>query len=619
MTASRFRAVAVATAWGALATVVLASRWHWIGRFGSDLPNWDQWDAEGAHLLAPWREGSSVLREIFQPHNEHRVILSKLWSWGIVAASGVWDQRLMCALNALWPACIVAGLWRWSAAFLPGRWQVAVGCVLAVAWSLPLAWQNILGGFHSQQFFLIGLGFVAIGLLPFAPPGSPRWWLGGLATVLALGSMGSGLLAAAVIAAVVLVRLARQELRGRQAMPTLGLCAVVLVLGWWSRVEVPYHSALKAQSIADFALAVWRSVIWPAPWAPLGAVLWLPWTWLVGQELRRAPHARSPHQLRLSALGAWVLIQIAATAYARGAGAPEPASRYLDTLLFGVCINGLALAHLAEADGKDRKATLAWSGMALLWLAVFLVGVTQQTRRSLDEMAAASLQLRAAEDTTREFLHTGDVRLLQERPIPYPDAGAFAQHVQRPSLRGLLPPSVRSAVVASAIGTEGFRLAGADDPHALPALWPEAGNRRWGTSLSDSGVPHPAAVWTGRIHTPAHWVRFDVAGGGDAALEIAEANTLRELRRDEPGRAASRRIHTFYVAVPRQGLLLRATSRSGWIAFSGPTPAPGASVWAHRAVAAAGIVGSVALMLGAFSLVSLLFSPRGVMDSTPPQ
>ncbi len=77
-----------------LAAFVLGARWVAVNRFGSDLPQWDQWDAEGLHSLIPWSAHRFFLRELFLPHNEHRVVVTKLLNLGLTLANGQWDQRL---------------------------------------------------------------------------------------------------------------------------------------------------------------------------------------------------------------------------------------------------------------------------------------------------------------------------------------------------------------------------------------------------------------------------------------------------------------------------------------------------------------------------------------------
>ena len=47
-------------------------------RYGSPMPDWDQWDAEAMELLVPWFTGDHFVAHLFHPHNEHRILLTKL-------------------------------------------------------------------------------------------------------------------------------------------------------------------------------------------------------------------------------------------------------------------------------------------------------------------------------------------------------------------------------------------------------------------------------------------------------------------------------------------------------------------------------------------------------------
>ena len=58
--------------------LILGAKWTFIDRYGTDMPDWDQWDAEGLHLYAPWFTHDHFVRELFTPHNEHRIVLTKL-------------------------------------------------------------------------------------------------------------------------------------------------------------------------------------------------------------------------------------------------------------------------------------------------------------------------------------------------------------------------------------------------------------------------------------------------------------------------------------------------------------------------------------------------------------
>ena len=139
------------------------------------MPYWDQWDAEAVQLLIPWFENDQFVFHLFQPHNEHRVVLTKLQNLALVLLGGQWDARLQCVANAVLSGLLAVGLWWMFTRDCARRWHVPLLAVSAAAFGLPLAWENILGGFHSQQYWLLGLSALAIALLPFARPWTGAW------------------------------------------------------------------------------------------------------------------------------------------------------------------------------------------------------------------------------------------------------------------------------------------------------------------------------------------------------------------------------------------------------------------------------------------------------------
>ena len=81
-----------------LFALVVGTNWATFARFGSDMPDWDQWDAEGVNLLAPWFENDHFLAHLFEPHNEHRVVLTKLQNLAVVSMAKQWDSRAECCM-----------------------------------------------------------------------------------------------------------------------------------------------------------------------------------------------------------------------------------------------------------------------------------------------------------------------------------------------------------------------------------------------------------------------------------------------------------------------------------------------------------------------------------------
>ena len=117
--------------------MVVGGRWAVINQFGTDLPQWDQWDAEGLHLLVPWFQHRFTLGELFLAHNEHRVVLTKLLNLGLTLANGQWDQRLEAVVNAALPGLVAVALYVFATRRLAGKWHAPLFLVLAAGFGLP--------------------------------------------------------------------------------------------------------------------------------------------------------------------------------------------------------------------------------------------------------------------------------------------------------------------------------------------------------------------------------------------------------------------------------------------------------------------------------------------------
>lgn len=212
--------------------VILGLKFDVIHRFGSALPMWDQWDAEGLHVFVPQAAHKLGPGDFFRAHNEHRIALARLLGFAELATNGQWDARLQCVVNAFLHAAFGVFLYLFGRRSLSPRWHTAWFAFVAALIGPPLAWQNAISGFHSQQYFLLPLSFGMIVLLPDASPWSVRWWLGAACGALALFSMASGLLAAAVVIAVMLLagwRRGRLIASGRNLWIGTALASAVLL------------------------------------------------------------------------------------------------------------------------------------------------------------------------------------------------------------------------------------------------------------------------------------------------------------------------------------------------------------------------------------------------------
>ena len=594
---------------------MLGAKWTVALRFGSSIPQWDQWDAEGLHLFLPWTEGRLTFAELFLPHNEHRVVLTKLLSLGLVELNGQWDALLECTVNAVLHSALAAGLFVLGRRHFPGRAQAGLFILVAAFFALPLAWQNNLGGFHSQQYFLLGLSCAAICAATYARPWSAPWWLGFACTALAMLSMGSGFLAASAILVVVALRGWRGAIRPAEAWPTLALCIAFNLVGWFTRVVAGNHEPLKAHSVQDFLGSAVQSLQWPAQWsALLGLLVWLPWIVLFWRCLK-GPHGPARAEGTMLALGGWVLLQILATAVVRGAGGAGPASRYLDTLGFGAVVNGIILALLLGPALAARGRLLLPALAATVWTLVVAQGVYAEARHSLGDLPAIRTYLSHAEEHVRDYLATGDAANFDVGDIPYPGKNDLIERLSHQSLRAILPPVVRPPLpIKAATGPRGFTVS-----DALPRYQPgdkgpmPLGRRYWSTF----GRPRNAgaAEWESEpfaLRSPA-LLQFRVAGataGPGVALEVRDARTDLIFRPVALGTESGESWRTTYVQLPPGNYYLSARDNDpqAWLAFTQPVEIGRLSYWTPRLLRQGPV-----LMLAAvgLALLALILGDRG--------
>ncbi len=635
--------------------VVLGLKWATFDRFGSAMPDWDQWDAEAYYVLIPWFEHDDFLTHLLTPHNEHRVVITKLHNLALVLLNGQWDARLQAVTNAALHSALATALWLLARRRLAPITHAPLWLLAVALFGFPLAWQNVLGGFHSQQYWLLATSFLAIVLLPFARPNSAPWWTGTVAATLALFTMGSGLLAAAVVLVVMGFRLLRRETEFRTAWPALAVSAALVAVGALTRVEVSYHDHMKAKTLHDFFFSLVHSLQWPVPsgydW--LAALLWLPWLLAAISVLLRRADTASPSSAAhasvtgqiIVALGGWVLVQLLATAYARGAGAGFPASRYMDTLTFGAMVNALCLAWLvASTATTPLRSTFTRLGFALLWGAPLAFGLNDLVRLNIrEEMPSARRYYDKAEAHLRGYLATDNPAQLEFPDIPYPSAGGLIDRLDRPCIRELMPAIVRAplplvpalASTATAnpfLANQASQLTHLTAPHhgISPKTFPLASVTTWG-SFAPSDGPAATGEWQSAPLTAplGAWLKFETAGQlGESpatlALELRDAQNGTTLASIRPSKIPGDTWRSAYVRAPSSPFVVVARDQdpARWLAFGAPVEMGHFSYLASRATKHGLLLAEIAAILAAVTAAAALcmtrFAPRAPSTPAPP-
>jgi hypothetical protein len=315
-----------------------------------------------------------------------------------------------------------------------------------------------------------------------------------------------------------------------------------------------------------------------------------------------------------------VLVQVFATAYARGKGADYPASRYMDTLAFGAMANAVALAWLLkgprdqeikglnnQAGFPGRRRFVPWSFGLLVflaagWVATLTFGLHEVTVRNVGtELPDAKKYYVKAEGHMRRYLGTNDPKQLAYPDIPFPSADGLVERLAKPSLRALMPLPIRAPLPLKPAG-EALAFVENDARGSDPEKPPRAGLSpqtppldfapSWGSFNAAGKGAGELGVWRSAPLQPIlrGWLKFETAGQtGDpnegVLLELRDAQTDALLARIRPDRVPGESWRAAYVRTPQQPFVVVANDRHAarWLAFSGPSEMGALSYWAWRA------------------------------------
>lgn len=417
--------------------LVIAARLYLVETYAIPLPFWDQWDAEGDHLLRSWIEGRLQLHDLWSPHNEHRIVPTRLLSLLIFNVTGVWDNLIEARINILVAACIpliiLLFLMRQKALY-GARWLVLIAVIAQFA--LPFAFENILVGFQSQFYFLTISTLLAI-ILAACYPDSFLAMAGVLVlSWLSVFTMASGIFTPLATAGVyVLYSIQKREVNGK----LVGMAVVLIALGAVGYVLMPQIEAnhvYRARNFSDmrkalrFILAFPVSKSWPA-----AIVFWIPALGMVPWLLRNRTLSRA--DLFMAGCVMWSLAQTLAIAYGRGQAMGGVSSRHSELFTPGLIGNAWFAARFIEITIKDWR--IAWLGA--VFFVVFIMG--HITRRKRDMRAIyQTYELSVKQETNvRRYLKTGDPSVLVQPQfeIPYPDSIRLRSLLDNPTIRPILP------------------------------------------------------------------------------------------------------------------------------------------------------------------------------------
>jgi hypothetical protein len=421
-----------------------------VAAVGTDIPYQDQWDAEGSSLYPQWQDGTFRIADVFQPHNEHRIVWTKLLDLSLFMINGQWDPLVQLFVGALLRAAVAAAIMAGLLVGVRSATSRAAGVVVVTLAFLPqLAWNNALWGFQSQVYFAVLFSVLALRWLGAEHVTRARLIVGFLSGIAAQLAMSAGaFVPVAVLALTGFRMIERRRCNARDASVALA-AIVLLILVLALRVHVPEHEVLQARSAASFFGVLLRIAAWPHDNQPLAAfALNAPIIIVVMSRLLRKRKTSGAGEDFALLLGGWALAGAAAVAWFRGGsgefshGVP---SRYVDFFVLLPIANMWCAIILTREFAIKRGALTRWcAGGWMAFLLVGWLGLSAQTLRGLilprmrDRDAPVRLAV-AFQRSNDPSVFAGEWRVI----VPHPNPASVTRVLQDSRLVGVLPPSLQ--------------------------------------------------------------------------------------------------------------------------------------------------------------------------------
>jgi len=411
--------------------IIFSSMVLTIDIYGFSIPFYDEWDAEAFATYAPYLKGKYEVANLFEPHNGHRIVLTRLSALAFFLLNGGWDpelQMLLSAfLHALTGAFIVYTLVRDKVKHI----DLFAIFSIVIMFSIPFSWMSVLVAFQTQFYFM--LFFAAIAIFSLS---ESRYFLGYLFAFCSYLSMTPGaFVLPAFIIGIAVNAINAGSFRRKDLVRTLTAIGIFLLMILY-RAETSADDIYRARNILDFSISTVAAFWWPFRLSnPLGMFVFAPFLIF----LFRSIFSDRTHTFYII-LGAFVICQILAMGYFRGAYGVPPANRYLSIFSLGICVNLLCLVDMIKLK-KSRN--VLW-GMG--WLLVVSYGVMLAAHTSV----TIGLPERYAQNSTTQSILTGYLRdrdmsvfeEYSELEISYTNPQRLANILSDPIVVSILPSSL---------------------------------------------------------------------------------------------------------------------------------------------------------------------------------
>lgn len=575
-----------------LFSFLLISRTIYVSLFVEDLPFWDQWDGEADRLLRPWTEGRLHLDALFAPHNEHRILFSRLLTLIIFKLNNnQWDNLVETYVNA----ALFGAMWTMLCAWLhkkdiSKKFQIVTFTVIFIIAIQPYGWENMVAGFQSQFFFMAIAAIGMVAMAAFRPMSRSTWlWLC-LAGAMSLFTMASGVLACISAAVVTLLRERKDSSSKKYTLAVIMSMAVLTAIGLALVPHLPYHDALKSVGFHEHFSSLLTGLMWPMQpfdsqhWSirhclAIAILIWMPTTiWAI----RFLKHKQvSSAELFAAGIALWVVLQTAAIAHSRGHDMTALASRYMDISAIGLAVNAwFAIALFRQQGGAFIR--VGARAIAILFFLAAIYGLETRVRSDWEQMSERHRLTLIQTINVHNYVRTGDFSHLTQPflHIPYPDPNRLKTLLDTQTISAMLPPSVRNPLPINGGILEGFRIGGIpNEPYDPPE--PVIGSFAHGGG--DSAIlRYKGPIVSTRFPYILMWTTAGSRDTNNQELLVKREGSKSDTTVSLTHSAYPRwRLRHVAVASSTFELIANQSGGDSWFAFSAPVESGRLGMYAH--------------------------------------
>ncbi|KQS28254.1 hypothetical protein [Dyadobacter sp. Leaf189] len=432
--------------------LVVAIRLCYVENYAVALPFWDQWDAEGDHLIRPWVEGTLKVSDLWNPHNEHRIFPTRLFSLMLFQITGQWNNLFSAKVNvvlaATIPTILLGFLYRFNG--LNGRkWWILP--FLIAQFTLPFSFENWLVGFQSQFYFLILFVVTAFGLSTAFPERASAQFLVFLLCFLSTLTTASGILTPLTVAGVYLLQWLSEPGNKIQYWILVAALTIMAIIGYFQIPHIAAHDMYRARNLSEWTHSLLLILSWPVgPHNWIAAPLWSPALITLAFLLKRNRLRKS--DFFMAGCVMWSLTQAMAIAFGRGQELTALPSRYTELLSIGLVANAWFAIRFVE----EYKVAKWYKYLILSIFPLFFHGHRKRFKSDMHDVQRVHRHSVVQTKNVVSYLQTNNPNYLRQPTmhIPYPDPVGLKQLLDNRTIITLLPPEIGSNSHFNAIGTK---------------------------------------------------------------------------------------------------------------------------------------------------------------------